>query len=93
MQKEIKKWFTLDPQEAMPRLWLHTEERNYLLSWAMITHVEAAGDFLSLRFESEIGLVQLSSTESMQGLFEYIQMERVRRIEGQLLACRIIPLE
>ena len=89
----MKKWFVVSMREApLPRFKLTTENKNYLLSWAMVTQIEASKDFLSLQFACEIGLVQLSSDESMEALFENMEAERVHCIRGELLACRIIPV-
>lgn len=80
-------------EALLPRFKLTTENRNYLLSWAMVTHIEASKDFLSLQFICEIGMVQLASDESMEALFESMETERVYSIRGELLACRIMPVE
>lgn len=72
-----------------PRVWLITEEKNRLLSWAMIQKIEAAEDFLSLRFLCEYGLVTLASQESMKELFELMRLERVVSIDGRVLHCSI----
>lgn len=90
----MKKWFIMSMGEALlPRFKLTTENRNYLLSWALVTHIEASKDFLSLQFVCEIGMVQLASDESMEALFESMEAERVYSIRGELLACRIMPME
>ena len=90
----MKKWFTVSMGEALlPRFKLTTENKNYLLSWAMVTHIEASKDFLSLQFICEIGMVQLASDESMEALFGSMEAERVHCIHGELLACRIMPVE
>lgn len=94
MEKEKKIWIEVNTKDpGYPRFWLRTEEKNLLLSWAAVSQIEASEDFLSIRFLCEYGLVQLSSTEPMQELFESMQMERVRRINGRLLGCRITPIE
>ena len=55
----MKKWFTVSMGEPLlPRFKLTTENKNYLLSWAMVTHIETSKDFLSLQFICEIGMVQ-----------------------------------
>ena len=90
----MKKWFVVSMREALlPRFKLTTENKNYLLSWAMVTHIEASKDFLSLQFICEIGMVQLASDESMEALFESMEAERVHCIHGEMLACRIIPVK
>ena len=53
-----------------------------LLSWAMVTHIEASKDFLSLQFICEIGMVQLASDESMEALFGSMEAERVHCIRA-----------
>lgn len=94
MEKEKKIWIEVNTKgPGYPRFWLRTEEKNLLLSWAAVSQIEASEDFLSICFLCEYGLVQLSSTEPMRELFESMQMERVRRIDGQLLTCRITPIE
>ena len=70
----MKKWFTVSMGEALlPRFKLTTENKNYLLSWAMVTHIEASKDFLSLQFICEIGMVQLSSDEAIEALFDRLE--------------------
>jgi hypothetical protein len=85
------KWDTVSGKEVVPRLWLRTENENYVLSWALITQLQASEDFLSLSFLCEFGLVQISSSESLQGLFEDMQWEKVRYIDGRQLTCRLTP--
>jgi hypothetical protein len=53
----------------------------------------AEPDFLSIRFLCEYGQVQLSAGDSLRGLFEHMQIERVWRIDGPALACRITPID
>lgn len=86
-----KKWYVTKSSTPYSRIWLHTETKNYLLSWALISQIEASNDFLALQFLCEFGLVQISSSESLQGHFEGMQWEKVRYIDGHLLACRITP--
>lgn len=94
MEKEKKIWIEVNTKgPGYPRFCLRTEEKNLLLSWAAVSQIEASEDFLSIRFLCEYGLVQLSSTEPMRELFESMQMERVRHIDGQSLGCRITPIE
>lgn len=88
MQRETR-WTVLDRKEIYPRFWLHTEQENLLLSWAMVSQIRASADFLSIRFLCEYGQVRLSSGDSLRGLFEHMQIERVWRIDGPALACRI----
>lgn len=94
MEKEKKIWIEVNTRgPGYPRFCLRTEEKNLLLSWAAVSQIEASEDFLSIRFLCEYGLVQLSSTEPMRELFESMQMERVRHIDGRSLGCRITPIE
>lgn len=93
-EKKEERWFEQNGKgPGYPRLWLVTGEKNLLLSWAMISQIEASDDFLSIRFLCEYGIVLLASSESLQRLFECMQTETVRRIDGRLLACKITPLE
>ena len=73
-----------------PRMWLMTQEKNLLLSWAMIQKIEAADDFLSIRFLCEYGEVTLSSQKSLRDLFDLMRIERVSCIDGRALHCRIL---
>ena len=94
MEKEKKISIEVNTKgPGYPRFCLRTEEKNLLLSWAAVSQIEASEDFLSIRFLCEYGLVQLSSTEPMRELFESMQMERVRHIDGRSLGCRITPIE
>lgn len=94
MEKEKKIWIEVNTRgPGYPRFCLRTEEKNLLLSWAAVSQIEASEDFLSIRFLCEYGLIQLSSTEPMRELFESMQMERVRHIDGRSLGCRITPIE
>ncbi len=94
MEKEKKIWIEVNTKgPGYPRFWLRTEEKNLLLSWAAVSQIEASEEFLSIRFLCEYGLIQLSSTEPMRELFESMQMERVRHIDGRSLGCRITPIE
>ena len=77
---EEKPWKSSRSVPPEPRVWLITEEKNRLLSWAMIQKIEAAEDFLS---------VTLTSQESMKELFELMRLERVVCIDGRILHCRI----
>ena len=78
-EKKEERWFEQNGKgPGYPRLWLVTGEKNLLLSF---------------RFLCEYGIVLLASSESLQRLFECMQTETVRRIDGRLLACKITPLE
>ena len=87
--KETALWTRTFTGNMEPRLWLMIEEKNLLLSWAMIQKIEAAEDFLSIRFLCEYGEVTLSSQESLRDLFELMRVERVASIDGRGLNCRI----
>ena len=93
-KKEESRWVEVNTKgPGYPRFCLRTEEKNFLLSWAAVSQIEASEDFLSIRFLCEYGLVQLSSTEPMRDLFWSMQMERVWMIDGRMLACRIKTVE
>jgi len=86
--KNEKAWKkSLVPGE--PRMWLMTGEKNLLLSWAMIQKIEAAEDFLSVRFLCEYGQVTLSSQEPLRELFDLMRVEQIACIDGRALNCRI----
>jgi hypothetical protein len=87
--KEAAHWTRTFTGNMEPRVWLMTAEKNLLLSWAMIQKIEAAEDFLSIRFLCEYGEVTLSSQESLRDLFELMRVERVASIDGRALNCRI----
>ena len=87
--KETALWTRTFAGNMEPRVWLMIEEKNLLLSWAMIQKIEAAEDFLSIRFLCEYGEVTLSSQESLRDLFELMRTERVASIDGRTLNCRI----
>jgi len=94
MVKEETRWIEVSESgPGYPRFWLRTEEKNLLLSWAAISQIEASEDFLSIRFMCEYGWVQLSSADSMADLFKELLRERVWKINGPLLGCKMTPLE
>ncbi|MBS5532993.1 hypothetical protein KH017_19575 [bacterium] len=84
------RWYILDSGEHLPRLWLALPEGNLLIGWETVGKVKASVDFLSVSFESEFGLIQIDSPTTLQDLFENIQLERVRRIDGTKLRIRLI---
>ena len=86
---EQKSWTSIIGNNLEPRLWLITPEKNLLLSWAMIQKIEAAEDFLSIRFLCEYGEVTLSSQKSLRELFDLMRIERVASIDGRTLHSRI----
>ena len=92
--KRENRWHEIrGTQKPAPRVWLHCAGQHYQLSWAMISQIKASEDFLSIQFLCKIGLVELSSSTSMRELFLYLLDEKVWKIEGDLLACKITPLE
>jgi hypothetical protein len=44
---------------------------------------------LSITFECEFGHVQITSPESLIELFEALQMENLRMLDGRKLNCKI----
>ena len=84
------RWYSLDSGEHLPRLWLALPEGHLLIGWETVGKVKASVDFLSVSFESEFGLIQIDSPTTLQDLFENIQLERVRRIDGTKLRIRLI---
>ena len=87
---ELTPWTHTIARNPEPRMWLMTPEKNLLLSWAMIQKIEAAEDFLSIRFLCEYGQVTLSSQKSLRDLFDLMRVERVASIDGRALNCRIL---
>ena len=87
---ESTPWTRTIAGNPAPRMWLMTQEKNLLLSWAMIQKIEAADDFLSIRFLCEYGEVTLSSQKSLRDLFDLMRVERVASIDGRALNCRIL---
>lgn len=77
----------------LPRFELCMPDEHFLLSWESISNIRASGDYLNLSFFSEIGHVQINSGESLQELFEALQMECVRIIDGRKLNCKIFQPE
>ena len=86
---ETTPWTHTMTGNLVPRMWLMTPEKNLLLSWAMIQKIEAADDFLSIRFLCEYGEITLSSQKSLRELFDLMRVERVASIDGRALNCRI----
>lgn len=87
---ENKSWNIVSPENHLPRLWIVLPEGNLLIGWETVGKVKASVDFLSVSFESEFGLIQIDSPTTLQDLFENIQLERVRRIDGTKLRIRLI---
>lgn len=84
------RWYILDSGEHLPRLWLMLPEGHLLISWETIGKVRASPDFLSISFECEYGMIQINSATTLQELFENLQLEKLRRIDGTKLRIRLI---
>ena len=65
------------------------EVTTSVFSLFQIQKIEAAEDFLSIRFLCEYGEVTLSSQKSLRELFDLMRVERVASIDGRALNCRI----
>lgn len=74
----------------LPKVELRMEHERFLLAWETISGIKASADYLTICFECEFGHVQLSASESLAELFEALQMENLRMIDGQRLICQII---
>ena len=68
---------------------LMTAEKNLLSSCSMIRKIEAAEDFLSIRFLCEYGQVTLSSQKSLRELFDLLRIEQIDCIGSYALHCTI----
>ena len=79
-------------EEHLLRFWLELETENLLIPWETVQAVRASPDFLNLSFNCEFGHIQFSSTSSLRELFEYLQMERIRRIDGINLKCKVVKI-
>ena len=86
-----KPWYEMKNGRA-PRMWLALPEGNLLVSWETIRKIRATPDFLNLVFECEYGMVTLCSTESLQALYELMQMEMVRKIDGTRITVKIAEI-
>ena len=84
------RWYILDSGEHLPRLWLMLPEGHLLIGWETIGKVRASPDFLSISFECEYGVIQINSATTLQELFENLQLEKLRRIDGTKLRIRLI---
>ena len=71
-----------------PRLWLSLPEGNLLISWEM-KKIRATSDFLNIVFECEYGIITFASSEPLRELYELMQMEMVRKIDGTRLAVKV----
>ncbi len=87
--RDEKRWHTVGPKTMVPRLWLEMENRNFAFSWALITQLQASGDFLSISFMCEFGLVRISAAESIQELFRDLFWEQVSYIDGRRFTCQL----
>lgn len=84
-----KAWYGSDEMK-FPRLWLTVPEGHFLLRWEMIENVIASPDFLSIGFECEYGTIKIFASESLQELFEELQLELLRRIDGTKIKIQFI---
>ena len=84
------RWYILDSGEHLPRLWLVLPEGHLLISWETIGKVRASPDYLSISLECEYGVIQINSATTLQELFENLQLEKLRRIDGTKLRIRLI---
>lgn len=84
------RWYILPSGERLPKLWLALPAGHLLIGWETLGQIRAAPDFLSLSFECEFGIIQIDSPTTLQELFENLQLERVRRIDGTKLRIRLI---
>jgi hypothetical protein len=73
----------------LPKFELKLETENLLLAWETVSNIRAASDYLSITFECEFGHVQITSPESLAELFESLQMENLRMLDGRKLNCKI----
>ena len=64
-----------------PRLWLSLPEGNLLISWETMKKIRATSDFLNIVF--------FFSSEPLRELYELLQMEMVRKIDGTRLAVKV----
>ena len=86
----MKQKYWQKSEEHLPRFWLELETGHLLILWETVQDVRASPDFLNLSFTCEFGHIQFSSTSPLRELFEYLQMERIRRIDGVNLNCKLI---
>jgi hypothetical protein len=73
----------------LPKFELKLEAENLLLGWETLSNIRSASDYLSITFECEFGHVQITSPESLIELFEALQMENLRMLDGRKLNCKI----
>ena len=84
MSLDNKGWDSLR-NEHSPRIWLIMEDKSYLLRWEDIELISASVDYLTLKLDLKMGQVVITSTGSLQRLFEEFQLEWVRLIDGRKL--------
>ncbi len=89
MSLEAKAWDVVKGHPC-PRVWLRLEDKNLLLKTDHIDKVTASPDFLTLKFDCEYGQITIISTESLQQLFEELQLERIRLIDGRKLKIKTV---
>ncbi len=77
----------------LPKFELKLETENLLLAWETLSNIRAGVDYLSITFQCEFGHVKITSSESLAELFEALQMENLRMLDGRKLNCKIIPPE
>ena len=83
MNLDAKPWDIL--KKPCPRVWLLLGDKNILIKTDSIDKITASTDFLTVTFDCEYGQVTIASSESLQELFEELQMERIRLIDGRKL--------
>ncbi len=76
-----------------PRMWISLPEGNLLISWETIKKIRATSDFLNIVFECEYGIFTLCSAEPLCELYELMQMEMVRKIDGTRLTVKVEPIQ
>ena len=64
-------------------------EGNLLISWETMKKIRATSDFLNIVFECEYGIITFFSSEPLRELYELLQMEMVRKIDGTRLAVKV----
>lgn len=72
-----------------PRMWLSLPEGNLLISWETMKKIRATPDFLNIVFECEYGIITFFSAEPLRELYELLQMEMVRKIDGTRLTVKV----
>jgi len=90
MRKDSKGSFIRYP---VPRFLLCLAGENLAVSWAMLGQLRASADCLNLSFVCEFGLVERADSEPMWDLFHGLQAEKIFRISGTLISCKLTPLK